>query len=271
MLDAARAIEKSGRPLLRAGLVLHSLRAASAAAVRQIAAAAFAGPVHIHVAEQTAEVDDCRVATGRRPIEWLAQAGVLDARWQLVHATHATRAEIDAVAASGAGVVICPTTEGNLGDGFCDLPSWLEAGVPLAIGSDSHATRDWREELRWLDYGQRLQHRRRGVVASASQPAAAERLWTGALAAGAAAAGFERWGLVAGARADLLVTDAEDDALRGVPTARTLDALVYSSPGRAWRDVMVGGRWALRDGRHPQAATIAARFEQAMAPLASTH
>ncbi|MDQ2778443.1 MAG: formimidoylglutamate deiminase [Pseudomonadota bacterium] len=269
-IAAARTIAASGRPLLNAGLVLHSLRAAGADAVRQVATTDFDGPIHIHVAEQIAEVEDCLLATGHRPIGWLAQAGVLDPRWQLVHATHATRAEIDAVAESGAGVVICPATEGNLGDGFCDLPAWLQAGVQLAIGSDSHATRDWREELRWLDYGQRLQHRRRGVAASAAQPASAERLWTGALAAGATAAGFTRWGLVEGARADLLVTDPQDDVLRGVPPSRTLDALVYSSPGRAWGDVMVAGRWVLQGGRHAQATAVAERFQLAMVELSAS-
>jgi len=195
-----------GRPLLNAGMAVHSLRAARPESVRQLKhlAEELDGPIHIHVAEQTAEVQDCLYTTGRRPIEWLASQGLLDARWQLVHATHANQAEILAVAHCGSGVVICPSTEANLGDGLPDLRDWLRAEVPLAIGSDSHVTRSWREELRWLEYGQRLQRRERNVAAApeSSQPDTAGRLWRAALSGGARAAGFASWGLQAGARAD---------------------------------------------------------------------
>ncbi len=268
---AQQALQRSGRPLLNAGLAVHSLRAAAPESIRELRrfSEAMDGPIHIHAAEQTAEVDDCVAATGARPIEWLTREGLLDARWQLVHATHATPAEIDAVAASGAGVVICPSTEANLGDGLCDLPGWLAADVPLAIGSDSHVTRAWPEELRWLDYGQRLRLRQRNVSAAPSlgRPSTAERLWGLALAGGAAAAGFNTWGLVEGARADLLVVDATEPSLLGVPAAHTLDALVFSSPSAGFRDVMVGGRWALRGGQAADASGIAHRFEQAMTGL----
>ena len=271
--QAAQAIAASGRPLLRAGLVLHSLRAAAPASVHALRGLAedFDGPIHIHVAEQTAEVDDCIAATGQRPIEWLAAQGLLDPRWQLVHATHTVPAEIDAVAASGAGVVICPSTEANLGDGLCDLPRWLAAGVPLSVGSDSHATRCWREELRWLDYGQRLALRRRNVAAApqAGQPSTAARLFERALLGGGTAAGEPLWGLQPGARADALVADPAEPALLGIAPEHTLDALVFSSPGRPWRDVMVAGRWVLRDGRHPQGEAIERRFVQAMGELAA--
>ncbi len=268
---AAQRIAASGRPLLSAGLVLHSLRAAAPASVHRLRQLAdgFAGPIHIHVAEQTAEVDDCLLATGQRPIAWLAQQGLLDARWQLVHATHTVPAEIDAVARSGAGVVICPSTEANLGDGLCDLPGWLAANVPLAIGSDSHVGRCWREELRWLDHGQRLALRRRNVGAAPAegQPATAQRLFSRALAGGAAACGEARWGLVVGARADALLADPADPALLGIPADRWLDAQVFSSPVRPWQAVMVAGRWVIRDQRHPQQQAIAQRFAAAMAAL----
>ncbi|MBL8352754.1 MAG: formimidoylglutamate deiminase [Burkholderiaceae bacterium] len=268
---AARRIAASGRPLVNAGLVLHSLRAAAPASVHRLRnlADGFTGPIHIHVAEQTAEVDDCLAATGQRPIEWLARQGLLDARWQLVHATHTEPAEIDAVARSGAGVVICPSTEANLGDGLCDLPGWLAAGVPMTIGSDSHVGRDWREELRWLDYGQRLAQRRRNVAAApaSGQPATAQRLFSRVLDAGAAACGEPAWGLVPGARADALVADPQDPALLGIPGVRWLDAQVFSSPVRPWRDVMVAGRWVIEDHHHPQQDVIARRFEAAMAGL----
>jgi formimidoylglutamate deiminase len=265
---AQQAVAASGRALLNAGVAIHSLRAAAPASIAALQALAegFDGPIHIHVAEQTAEVDDCLAATGARPIEWLARQRLLDPRWQLVHATHALRAEIDAVAASGAGVVLCPSTEGNLGDGLADLPGWLDAGVPLTVGSDSHVTRDWREELRWLDYGQRLALRRRNVAAApqSGEPSTAQRLLSRITPAGAKACGEPAWGLVAGARADALVVDARDASLLGIPAARLLDALVFSSPSAPLRDVMVAGRWAVRDGRHAHADAIARRFERAM-------
>lgn len=262
--DAAERIRAAGRPLTGAGLAIHSLRAAHAESIAALRALAggFAGPIHIHVAEQTGEVDECLRATGRRPLEWLAREGVLDSRWQLVHATHASADEIGAVAASGAGVVVCPSTEANLGDGVFDLPGWLGAGVPLAIGSDSQATRDWREELRLLEYAQRLARRARNVAAAPELGVAstAERLFARVLEGCAGAAGEPAWGLVAGARADALVVDQGDGALLGVNARRSLDALVFSSPSGPWRDVMVAGRWVLRDGCHATARAIAKRY-----------
>lgn len=266
-----RALAASGRPLLNAGFALHSLRAAAPDSIHRLRhlAEGWDGPIHIHVAEQTAEVDDCLAATGRRPMQWLAEEGLLDARWQLVHATHSTRAEIDAVAASGAGVVICPSTEANLGDGLADIPGWLVAGVPMTVGSDSHVTRQWPEELRWLDYGQRLALRQRNVSAApqAGITSTAQRLFDGAVHGGAAAAGEPCWGLVKGARADALVVDTGSAHLLGIPADRLLDTIVFSSPGRPWHDVMVAGRWVVRGHRHPAAEAIARRFEVAMAAL----
>ena len=169
----------------------------------------------------------------------------------------------------GAGVVLCPSTEANLGDGLADLPGWLAAGVPLSIGSDSHVGRDWREELRWLEYGQRLVRRQRNVAAAPAQgrTSSAERLFACAVEGSAAATGETRWGLVAGARADALVVDAREAALLGLPGELALDALVFSGPARPWRDVMVAGRWAIRDGVHPRAEAIAERFAAAMHAL----
>jgi formimidoylglutamate deiminase len=275
------AVRSANRPLVGAGVAIHSLRAASAASIAALMRAVGddAGPIHIHVAEQTAEVDACLAATGARPIAWLCREAQLDARWQLVHATHATPAEIDAVAASGAGIVICPSTEANLGDGLADLPRWLAAGVPLAIGSDSQVARAWPEELRWLEYGQRLVRRERNVaVGSASAStgnategaavrASAARLFDAALANSGPPAGFARWGLVAGARADALVLDTDAPGLLGVPPSHALDALVFATDAPAFRTVYVGGRRVIDGGVHAGAAPIAARFAAAMTAL----
>ncbi|MFM7533955.1 MAG: formimidoylglutamate deiminase, partial [Rubrivivax sp.] len=185
-------------PRVTAGVAIHSLRAARADSIVELAlrCADDPGPIHVHVAEQTGEVDDCLAATGHRPIQWLCEQVKLDARWQLVHATHATAQEIEAVARSGAGVVVCPTTEANLGDGLFDLPGWLASGVPLSIGSDSHVSRQWPRELQLLEYGQRLALRRRNVAAAPQlgQASTAQRLFECVLHGGGRAAGGARQG-----------------------------------------------------------------------------
>ncbi|MGC8733381.1 MAG: amidohydrolase family protein, partial [Halothiobacillaceae bacterium] len=271
----AQALRSHRQPGLDAGIAIHSLRAAAPASIQRLVrqAEGFDGPIHIHVAEQTAEVDDCLAATGQRPVAWLAAQGLLDSRWQLVHATHTTTEEISAIARSGAGIVLCPTTEANLGDGLPDLPGILTQGVPITLGSDSQITRDWREELRWLDYGQRLIHRQRNTAAApeTGQPSTAARLWSCVQAGSAHAAGQSAWGLMPGARADALVLDPLAAATLGIPPKHLLDALVLSSPSPAWNDVMVCGRWVLRDGQHPRAEQCAQAFEHAMQAIWAEH
>ena len=245
--DGVRALRL---PRISAGVAIHSLRAAAPDSIRALARAVHddPAPIHIHVAEQTAEVDDCLAATGARPIEWLTRELPLDARWQLVHATHATPQEIHAVACSGAGVVLCPGTEANLGDGLCDLPGWLAANVPLSLGSDSQVIRNWPEEVRWLEYGQRLAQRRRNVAATwPAAPSTAQRLFGHLLDGGRRAAGFARWGLEPGARADLLELNRQDPALLGVPDDRLLDGLIFAAPARPFARVMVAGHWLPAD------------------------
>ncbi len=267
--DAVLALQRAAQGFgVPCGVAIHSLRAARPESIARVANGAGAGPIHIHVAEQTAEVDDCLAATGARPIAWLAQHARLDARWQLVHATHALPDEIDAVAASGAGVVICPTTEANLGDGLPDLPRWLASATPLSIGSDSQVCRDAIEELRLLELGQRLTRRQRNVGADPlREPATAARLFERVLAGGGTAAGHAQWGFIEGARADLLVADPSCEATLGVPKDSLLDALVFAGATRPWRDVMVAGRWVLREHQHIDGGAIAARFAQAMQNL----
>ncbi|MDH5538096.1 MAG: formimidoylglutamate deiminase, partial [Rhizobacter sp.] len=269
--DMYRSIRASGRPLVNAGVAIHSLRAAAPASIDRLLTHIGDDdvPVHIHVAEQTVEVTDCLAATGARPIEWLCRGRRIDPRWQLVHATHANGEEIDAVAGRGAGIVVCPSTEANLGDGLTDLPAWLAAGVPIALGSDSHVSRSWSEELRWLEYGQRLLRRARNVAAapSSGQPATAARLFGTVLAASGRAAGLSRWGLVVGARADMLVLDTTSPGLWGAPASHALDALVFATDAPAFREVYVAGRQLLAEGRHVDDAGIAGRFGEVMATL----
>lgn len=248
--DGIRALNA---PRIHVGVAIHSLRAAHPASMATLAASVAHDdmPVHIHVAEQAREVDECVAFHRQRPVEWLTAHAPLDRRWHLVHATHATPSEITQVAGTGAGIVVCPTTEANLGDGVFDLPRWLAAGVPLSTGSDSQVSRAWWEELRMLEYSQRLLHRRRMIAAEGQTGrSGAGRLFDSTLCAGGAACGRHSWGFEQGARADLLVADVNAPALIGIPPERYLDAIVFSSPSRPVADVMVAGHWRIRGAQH---------------------
>jgi formimidoylglutamate deiminase len=247
VLRIAEAVRQagSGGHTITAGIALHSLRAVDEGALFEAAAAARHGamPVHIHIAEQQLEVDDCMRRHGRRPIEWLLANVSVDPRWNLVHATRNTPGELAKLREFGASIVICPSTEANLGDGIFDLPAWLETGGGWSIGSDSHITRSPIEELRLLEYSQRLNLRQRNVAArAAGRHSTAGVLFEGALAGGGAAAGQPCGGLAVGLRADFCVLDPESPALAGIPAQRLLDALVFSSPGTAMLRVCVAGR-----------------------------
>ena len=271
MHDSLRALadetnRASAARLLQVGLALHSLRAVTAKGIEQITTQTTDAPIHIHIAEQPQEVEDCLSSTGLRPIEWLHRNAALDRRWQLVHAIDSSPGEADTIAQCGTGVVLCPSTEANLGDGVTDLTGWLKRGVPLSLGSDSQVTRSAMEELRLLEYAQRLTKRVRCVAAAPQQqqPSAAERLWSQVLDGGGRAAGFALWGLQVGARADLLVVDCATSALLGIPIAHTLDALIFSSPVRPFRDILIAGRWVTRNHRAQKGQAIGKRFVQAM-------
>lgn len=268
--QASQRINAAGRPLLNAGVALHSLRAAHASDIRALQALVGDAerPIHIHISEQQAEVQDCLAATGQRPMQYLCNEIAPDARWQLVHATHSTPQEIEQVAASGAGIVICPGTEANLGDGLCDLPDWLAMNVPISLGSDSHVTRDWVQELRWLEYGQRLGLQRRNVAAQPqSQPSTAARLFEACRAGSAAPAGFQRWGLQPGARADFLVLNPQASGLLGLPDAALMDGLVFATQASAIEQVFVGGQCRWGEGARSAVAALSAGFAATMLDL----
>lgn len=261
----ARARSAERMPLYT-GAALHSLRAVPLAALTEVVQGLRAqdpsGVLHIHVAEQLREVAACVEHTGYRPIELLLGTGLIDAHWCLVHATHATAAEIRAVAASGASVCVCPGTEGNLGDGFFDAGRLLRARGRLCIGSDSQVSIDPAEELRWLEYQQRIRHRSRSVLATRKEPNPGARLWREAAAAGAAALGQPVGTLAEGRRADWLVLDPDHPALAGAAEDRLLDRLVFGASRGAIRHVMVAGRWVIRDGGHANGDAAARRFSE---------
>jgi formimidoylglutamate deiminase len=243
-----RVVEEVSRQCGHAGLVtvgiaLHSLRAVDEGAMHEVIGGAPAAmPIHIHVAEQLREVDDCIERHGVRPVEWLLDKMPLDFRWNLVHATHCTHAELEGLRNTRASIVVCPSTEANLGDGVFDLRDWMGQGGSWAIGSDSHVTRDWCEELRLLEYSQRLSLRQRNVAARAGVcESSATALYQAALAGGSAAAGLPLGGLAPGQRADFMVLDMSASALSGMPSDHLLDAMVFSSPGALPAQVFVAG------------------------------
>jgi formimidoylglutamate deiminase len=230
---------------INVGLAIHSLRAADTVAIQALASEAkLRGlPVHIHIAEQTQEVQDCITHTGLRSIEWLMDNVAVNDHWNLVHATHTTLPELQAVQRNGAAIVICPSTEANLGDGVFDYSNYARLGGRWSIGSDSHVTRGWTEELRLLEYSQRLTQRKRNVAAQTGQHASsAAALFEAALAGGKSATAQPLGAIAVGHRADFLVLDQESPALLGIPPDKLLDALVFSSPDVRFSGVFVAGK-----------------------------
>jgi len=258
---------------LRIGIALHSLRAVPGPALAEVIAAlpglGAALPVHIHIAEQQAEVDECLALRGARPVQWLLEHAQVDARWTLVHATHLDGGEVQALAASDATVALCPTTEANLGDGLFPLRDYLDAGGRWGIGSDSHVSVSPVEELRWLEYGQRLRAQRRNIAVATGRASVGESLFAAALAGGARAS--ERplaGGTDAGTRADLVVLDDTAAELAARDTGNVLDSWVFSGNRPLVRDVLVGGRQVVADGHHVDGEAILARYRRTVERLA---
>lgn len=254
---------------VRVGLALHSLRAVPADALRQVLASEVAqtGPLHIHIAEQLGEVQDCLAKRGARPVEWLLDHADVDARWCLIHATHLTESEIIGLAKSRAVVGLCPTTEANLGDGIFPLSAYLAVGGTLGIGSDSHISISPVEELRWLEYGQRLTSHHRNVVARSAGVSVGETLWRAALRGGAQASGLPIGELREGARADLIVLDENSPLLAARDEHSIMDSFLFAGNTPLVRDVMCGGRWVVRDFQHHDEERIAARYRTVVARL----
>ena len=229
--------------LLNAGVALHSLRAVDAAAIRAVRDGLGQAPLHIHVAEQTKEVEDCQQHLGQRPVEWLLDHVGLDARWNLVHATHTLAHELEGIAQAQASVVLCPTTEANLGDGVFDLGSALAHRVNWSIGTDSHVCRHPALELQMLEYSQRLQRRQRNLAAHfAHATSTAAVLFEGALHGGSAASGLAMGGLSVGQRADVVDLDTEHAPLLGMPRDHWLDGWVMGQPNMPVKRVWVAGQ-----------------------------
>lgn len=261
-------VHDQGSELLSAGIGAHSLRAVSEASLQEIAAVATsrAVPMHMHIAEQQREVDQCMAAHSRRPVRWLLENHDVDHRWCLVHATHMDHDEVDALAESGAVAVLCPSTEANLGDGLFGLRPYLESGGRIAIGSDSHISINPFEELRWLEYGQRLVSQSRNVSAFDDAHVGRE-LFKRVLEGGVQASGQGISGLEKGAPADLVALDDDDPMLLGHSDESRLDALVFSGYRLPIDRVMVAGRWCVVDGMHVTRAESRAVYGDTLARL----
>ncbi|MDI1287350.1 MAG: formimidoylglutamate deiminase [Reyranella sp.] len=243
------------------GIAPHSLRAVTLEDLAWAAATWRGQPAHIHVSEQTREVDDCLAAHKKRPVDLLLDTVDVDAHWCLVHATHADANEIARITRARAIVGLCPITEANLGDGLFDVPALLANGGQFGIGSDSLVRISAADELRTLEYGQRLMHRQRNVLGEAGR-STGRRLFDEALAGGAQAVGAPVGAIAVGQRADFVVLHADgfrDDA--------ALDAWLFTADNAAIKTVYRGGIPVVQQGRHRDRDAIVARYRKVLSPL----
>lgn len=272
-LDAYLALVQRLRaeesPMLRVGIALHSLRAVPESVMPALldACAGEDFPIHIHIAEQMVEVEDCVAVRGARPVRWLLDHAPVDSRWTLVHATHLTDDELAGIASSGATVSICPTTEANLGDGLFRLRDFLDAGGRFSIGSDSNVSVSPIEELRWLEYGQRLISQRRNIAASVQQPSCGATLLEQAWKGGAVSSGMPLGSLEPGRAGDWIVLDERAPALAGMRDEDALDRLIFAGNQPLIDQVYVGGRCLVQDGRHQSHDEHAERYRVAIRQL----
>ena len=250
------------------GVAPHSLRAATPEELDAVASAK--GPIHIHVAEQTKEVDDCIAWSGARPVEWLLDHQPVDARWCLIHATHMTAKETHDLARRGAVAGLCPVTEANLGDGIFGLPAFVDAGGRYGIGTDSNVRIGLADELRQLEYSQRLSTHRRNVASALTRGSTGRALYDSALAGGSQALGQNLSGLSPGAFADIVTLDPDHPAIAGRIGDARLDGWIFAARPGLIDCVWSMGRKVVAQGRHHRREAIAADFSRVMARLAGS-
>lgn len=271
-LDQFAKLREASAAALRAlpdavlGLAPHSLRAVTPDELTALNKLAGTGPIHIHAAEQLAEVEACLAWSGQRPVEWLLDHVPIGANWCLVHATHMTSAETLGLAQSGAVAGLCPITEANLGDGLFPAPDYLAAGGRFGIGSDSNVLIDAAEELRWLEYGQRLAAKSRNVFAGGLDASTGAALFGGALAGGLQALGTAM-GLAEGNAADFVTLDPAHPALGGAKGDQWLDQWIFAAGRGAIDGVWRRGNQVVSGGRHLSRSAIAAAYQRTLARL----
>lgn len=257
----------AGREGVRIGVAPHSLRAVTPELLQQAVVAVTrldrSAPIHIHVAEQVKEVEDCMAWCNKRPVAWLFDNMDVDGRWCFVHATHLVEEEIQRLAKSEVVAGLCPTTEANLGDGVFPAVRYSELGGSYGIGSDSHVSLSPSEELRVLEYSQRLVHKRRVLLTTGGSCSVGASLYVNALKGGAQALGWNSAGLEVGARADLIVLNPDIPAFFSKSGDLLLDAMVFAGGDNPVRDVMVGGRWRVIDRHHEHETEILHDYKEA--------
>ncbi len=257
------------------GVAGHSLRATSKQAFGEVLAgvdgmqglAGQSAPIHIHIAEQVKEIEDCIKWSGARPVDYCLDSFDVDKRWCLVHATHMSDSETLRLAQSGAVAGLCPTTEANLGDGFFNATEYLAAGGALGIGSDSHISTSPVEELRWFEYGQRLMHKSRNQLAGGANRNTGRTLFDVALKGGAQACGQNSGSIAVGMRADFVVLDSEHPLLVAKEQDEIIDSWIFSGNANPIKDVYVGGKQVISNGAHAQQESINKAFRQTLKEL----
>jgi formimidoylglutamate deiminase len=264
VLDVRDAVARVA-PEVVVGAALHSLRAVTAPDVHALLDALGPDvPLHLHIAEQQAEVDACVEVLGARPVAWLADHVQLSPRWSLVHATHVNPSEVATLAATNTTVVLCPTTEANLGDGVFPAERFLRLGGTFAVGTDSHVGVDPAQELRLLELGQRLTLGRRNVLRVGEGGHVGAGLWSRALQGGASALGQGARGIAVGQSADLVALRGDDVRLVGRTGHQIVDTWVMAGGASLVEDVWVGGRRVVHGGRHPLREDVATAYRRAL-------
>lgn len=252
----------------RVGIAPHSLRATSPGDLEKVLQAHGHGPVHIHIAEQPKEVAEVVAGLGARPVEWLLQNSPVDTNWCLIHATHMTEAETHDMARSGAVAGLCPITEANLGDGAFNGPSYLQAGGSFGVGSDSNVLISLTEELRTLEYSQRLRDLSRNVMVQ-EEGSVGHALYTGAARGGAQALGRQAGEIAIGKIADLVAIDSVHPSLCALNDDQLLDGLVFAAKDHVVSDLWSAGRHMVQGGHHIARDQIIANYRTAITSLLS--
>lgn len=250
------------------GVAPHSLRAVSAPSLAALAPMMGQCPTHIHIAEQRREVTECELTLKARPVQWLLDHMAVDSHWCLIHATHTDKTEVRNMARSGAVVGLCPISEANLGDGIFNLPNYLETDGGFGIGSDSNILLSGIEELRTLEYGQRLTHEARNIAASGDSPSTGRTLFDAACRGGAQALGTAG-GLAEGLAADIIAVDGKSEVFAGREGDGLLDSLIFAGSKTLIRGVWCAGRKLVQEGRHIYKDRIVSRYLESIARLNS--
>jgi formiminoglutamate deiminase len=258
MAASRRAIARL--PDANIGIAPHSLRAVTPAELAAIVPLADGGPIHIHAAEQVREVEDCLAWSGRRPVQWLLEHAPVDQRWCLIHATHTTAEEVGAFARTGAVAGLCPVTEASLGDGIFPAREFVDAGGRFGIGTDSNVLVGVADELRQLEYGQRLRHRERNVLSGGAGRSTGRTLFDHVLTGGAQALAQAAVGLTPGARADIVTLDTAHPSLAGRKGDAAIDGWIFAAGAGAIDCVWAGGHKVVEHGRHRLRESARERF-----------